>query len=347
MNTPMLGLLLASVLASTPTTVSAVETEANLHMTRMVASLRASSSPRDQALATLLYTLQTYSDPREKAWRGPVLRRAAADAPNDRLVQWLWAVATPGMSGCDAAHPCPERPMALARLEPDNVTAWTPAGQEAWKQHDDAALDLLIENMAGATYNDELFVDAAVALNEVYKRYPIPATLMAARAATQTSEYGLAAEMDPESAGMISAIAIAAAIALPSMGVMQACDKAKNPRAASTRFESCARVGRTTLTKGRTYWSISMGTLVLKRSGNINADDIALIRKLRWRSQQAITLSKDFQSNVAGFREYFADLESTRSELRAQDLQLHRAGISMTPPEGWMPKDLAELKPGG
>ena len=342
----MLGLVLASVLASAPAAVSAAETEGNLHLDRMVSSLRASSAPRDQALATLLYNSSMLSDAKEKNWRGPALRRAAENAPNDRLVQWLWAVASEDISGCDAAHPCPERRMALARLEPDNAAAWLPTGSDAWNRRDDAALDLLIEHMARADFHDELFAEAAVALNDAYRRYPIPATVTAAWAARETLESGLTAEFDPESAGMIAAIAIAAAIALPGTATLQACDREKNPAAAMARAETCGRLGRMLLTDGRTLWSTSIGTLVLKRSKTITDDDIALIRGLRWRSQQSTNLSARFQSDMAGFHQYFTDLESTRSELRAQELLLQRAGIALTPPKDWMPEDLAALKAG-
>lgn len=343
----MFGLVLASVLASTSAIDSAAAREGSRHLDRMVASLRASPSPRDQALATRLYSIEMLSDPGYKAWRGIALRKAAADAPNDRLVQWLWAIADEGTSGCDAARPCPERQMALARLEPDNAAAWIPAGQDAWKQRDDAALDSLLQNVAGATYYDELFEEATVALNKLYIRYPIPALVTQAWTAREKRESSMASDIDPESAGMIAAIANAAAIALPVMAVMQACDRKKSPKAAEARFENCGRLGRMMLAEGNTMWSTTMATLVLRRSGNINEDDIAVIRGQRWRSHQSATLSANFLSDMAGFRAYFADLESTRSELRAQELQLQRVGVPLAPPEGWMPKDIADLKPGG
>lgn len=345
MKKPMLGLVLASVLASTSATDSAAEREGNRHLDRMVASLRASPSPRDRALATRLYSVEMLTNPQAQAWRGVALRQAAADAPDDRLVQWLWAIADESTSGCDAAHPCPERQLALTRLEPDNAAAWIPTGQDAWKRRDDVALDSLLQHMASATYNDELFAEAAVAMNDVYVRYPVPAAVTTAWSSREKRETGMAAEIDPETAGIIAAIANAAAIAHPGLAALQACDRKKNPKAAEARFERCGRLGRMMLAEGRTMMSTSMGTMVLKRSGNINDEDIAVIRGLRWRSQQSTTLSANFSSDMAGFRAYFADLESTRSEIRAQELQLQREGLPLTPPADWMPKDLAELKP--
>lgn len=343
----MLGLVLAAALASTSAIDSAAEREGSRHLDRMVASLRTSPSPRDRALATRLYSIEMLSDPADKAWRGIALRKAAADAPNDRLVQWLWAVADEGGSGCNATNPCPERQMALANLEPDNAAAWIPTGQEAWKRRDDVALDSLLQKMSGASYYDELFEEAVVALNKLYIRYPIPAPVTQAWTAREKRQSAMASEINPESAGMVAAIASAAAFALPAMAAMQACDRKKNPKAAEARFENCGRLGRMILAEGHTMWSTSMATLVLRRSGNVDDKEIALIRGQRWRSHQASTLSTNYLSDMAGFRAYFADLESTRSELRAQELQLQRAGIPMAPPDGWMPKDLADLRPGG
>jgi hypothetical protein len=346
MKIPMLGLVLASVLASTSATDSAAEREGIQHLERMVASLRASPSPRDRALATRIYTIDMLTHPQTQAWRGVALRKAAADAPNDRLVQWLWAIADDAGSGCDAAHPCPERTMALARLEPDNAAAWMPTGQDAWKRRDHAALDSMLQHMAAASHHDELFEEATVALSDIYARYPIPMTVTKAWTASEKRESGTTPDIDPETAGKISAIGQAALIALPAMAAMQACDREKNSDAAESRFENCGRLGRMMLADGRTMWSIRIATIVLMRSGEMDGDDIALIRGQRWRSEQANMLFATFPSYMAGFRDYFADLESTRNELRAQELQLQRAGIPLTPPDGWMPKDLADLKPG-
>lgn len=344
MKKPMFGLVLASVLASTSASEAAAEREGVRHLDRMVASLRASSLPRDQALATRLYSIDMLTNPKAQAWRGVALRKAAADAPNDRLVQWLWAIADDDGSGCDAAHPCPERKMALARLEPDNAAAWMPTGQDAWKRRDDVALDSMLEHMANATYHDEMFEEATIALNEIYIRYPIPATVTAAWAASEKRESGIAPDVDPETAGQVASIANAAAIAMPAMAVMQACDREKNPKAAEARFQNCSRVGRTMLVEGHTSWSTSMATMVLKRSGTLTPEDIAVIRGRRWRSQQAITVSANFLNDMRGFRDYFADLESTRNEIRAQELQLQREGLPLSPPDGWMPRDLANLE---
>lgn len=340
----MLGLVLASVLASTSATEAAAEAEGRRHLNQMVASLRASSSPRDRALATGVYTVDMLTNPQAQGWRGLALRKAAADAPNDRLVQWLWAIADDAGSGCDAAHPCPDRQMALARLEPDNVAAWMPTGHDAWKRRDDVALDSMLQHMADATFHDEMFEEATIALNEIYIRYPIPATVTAAWAASEKRESGIAPDIDPETAGQVASIAYAAAIAMPAMAVMQACDREKNPKAGEARFQNCGRVGRTMLVEGHTSWSTSMATMVLKRSGTLTQEDIAVIRGRRWRSQQAVTVSANFLNDMQGFRDYFADLDSTRNEIRAQELQLQREGLPVTPPESWMPKDLADLK---
>jgi len=69
--------------------------------------LRASASPRDWALsATVMHSDERSDGPLPSdAARGALLRKAAAAAPTDRLVQWLWAIAPEELSGCNAASP--------------------------------------------------------------------------------------------------------------------------------------------------------------------------------------------------------------------------------------------------
>lgn len=341
----LINLLLAATLAAGPTAQQAAEAAGRNHLLQLIAALRASPTPRDQALFSQLHDIQTISDPKEKAWRGAALRRAAEQAPNDRLVQWFWAIADEDRSGCSASSPCPERRMALARLEPENAAAWMPAGADAWQRRDTDEMDRLIGKMAKATFSDEMFVEATMAWNEVYARYPYPAATVAAWRAAAKEATGVAPDIDPDIAAMMSSVAMSAAIAQPSVSVHRACDRAKNPEAAAERFQDCARLGRVMVSGGRTMMSSLMGFSLLRRSETATQSDFEATRANRWRREQSTNLSVKFETDATAFRAYFVDLESTGSELRAQELQLQRAGISLLPPEGWMPADLASLKP--
>jgi hypothetical protein len=323
----VLMLVLATLVANPPAAKAQADEVFAGYSRQLSRTLAASTSPRDWALQSR----NAWFDARTMqsgAGDGGLLRKAAAAAPNDRLVQWLWASADTEQAGCTAARPCPERLSALARLEPDNAAAWLPLLAEAARTKDEAGIDAALARMAAATRHDDLFVENAVAWEAVYRRYPMP-------------EFGAdyTGPRDPVYLAIVAAIARAAAMPL-SAASYKTCDKAANPQAPARRFEDCARLGRLMLSNGNSVIARRLGAPYLRKSGGMGAAELAAVRELDWRQAQSARLARRLESDPAEMRRYFADLASTGSEIAAQELQLQRAGLALTPPPEWKPAAL-------
>jgi hypothetical protein len=333
----LLTIALVALLASTTSTTPAQDPDQafSQYSRQLSVALDNSNSPRDWALQSQNIWLEAGAGEFTRpGGRGELLRKAAQAAPNDRLVQWLWANAEPARSGCDAAHPCPGRAAALARLEPDNAAAWMPVLDEAARVNDASGVDAALARMAAATHHDDLFVETALAWEALYRRYPLPAE-MARHAADEATPASTGS-----AAGAAPALAIVAAIAraaaMPSSAqAMRACDRDNNPQAAATRFDNCGRIGRLMQADGLTVMARRLGAGYLRRSRTIAATDLAAVRELDWRLRQSFPLVRQFESDPVALQRYFADLASTGSEIAAQELLLHRAGIALAPPPEW------------
>ncbi len=290
--------------------------------------LAPSRSPRDQALR---WDLARWQAPGGQGLSTPraSLRDAAAAAPSDRLVQWLWARATPAQSGCIGPRDCPGRAQALATLEPGNGAAWLPVLEQAWDAEDDVALEAALSHMARAHAYDDLFAGYAGAWAEIENRFP---AYVSARSAVLA---GTPWAGSSDVASIVSAIARSASSAIPDMGTLvNVCDRGKHPEAAPARFARCGQVGRLMLGKGTSILSRSIGYVLIKRSGLPTDQDRQANASFRWRMQQSADLHLDEKDPIA-FRRYFADLVQTNDELAAMDRQLARAGKPTVPPAGW------------
>lgn len=307
---------------------AAMQAKAGALAAQLDGLLAPSRSPRDQALRWDFDRLQLHSGQGSSNPRAS-LRDAAAAAPSDRLVQWLWANATPAESGCVGPRDCPARARALATLEPGNAAAWLPVLEQAWDAEDDAAIDAALSRMAQSQSFNDLFVEYAGAWAEIEDRFP---GYVAARSAVLA---GTPWADSSDVASMVSAIARSAAFAIPSMGTLfNVCDRGKHPEAQPVRFESCGSIGRVMLGKSSSVVGRSFGYGLIKRSGLPTEQDRQANRSFRWRMKQQADLHTDGQDPEA-FRRYFADLVRTGDELAAIDRQLARAGKTPVPPAGW------------
>jgi len=317
-----------SAAAGSPAADAALEGKAVTLAAQLDRLLAPSRSPRDQALRWDLDRWQSHNGIDASPPRAS-LHDAAAHAPSDRLVQWLWARASPAESGCLGARACPGRAQALANLEPGNGAAWMPVLEQAWDDEDDAAIDAALSRMAQAKNFDDLFADYAGAWVEVENRFP---AYVAARSAAASASGSPASS---EVSSIVVAIARSSASAIPSMATLvNVCDRGKHPEAAAARFDRCGAIGRLMLGKATTVLSRSMGVAVLRRSGQLTEQDRFANRALRWSMQQSADLHLDAKDPEA-FRRYFADLMQTGNELAAMERQVARAGKVASPPAEW------------
>jgi len=270
---PLLTLVLATLITAPSASQAQLDAASRRHLQELALALANSGSPRDRALHSQMVWLNAAgTDLIYAGNRGASLRKAAEAAPNDRLVQWLWANAVADRSGCDVRHPCPDRVAALAILEPDNGAAWLPLVQQSWRAKDVAGTDAALARMAAATRYDDVFVEAATAWDQIYRRYPIPASVLLRASDAESAPSGLPA-LDPDSAGIISAIAYAAAMALPAVEGLKACDRDKNAGASVARFDNCGKIGHLMLSTGTTVMARRLGLAFLRVSHAGNAAD--------------------------------------------------------------------------
>jgi hypothetical protein len=299
-------------------------------------ALRVSSDARDRALATQMAWLPDVHDGREqtvkdKASQGALLRDAAASAPDDALVQWIWAEAPPAESGCDAGPPCAHRDSAVVRLQPDNAAAWLPVFNAASDAGDSPATDYAIAQMALASRFDDQMGIAVKAWMDVYARYPIPASVVPADSPD--------AQFDDQDRGFVSSMEFAAAMSIgPYQSLMRACSRDRHPDASSLRLRDCAAIGRLMMTQATSMISRQIGRGILRVSGQATDADLASARALDWRYEnwtKLVFASK--QDDGARLKATARDWEETGDETQVMDRELERSGIALTPPASWQP----------
>ncbi len=297
-------------------------------------ALRASASARDQALSTQLlqfdeppYMPSMGDDP----VRGERLRKAAEAAPLDHLVQWIWANAPDGASGCSAAKPCPGRGRALAALEPENGAAWIPAVARADDAHDVAATDDALAHMAAATQYDDKVRDLTQAWEDIVRRFPEPAAsaiiprLASGKSALATRDQEFLKSLVGMQGG---------SVLFSTIAVVKSCSTEGRCAADPRRSTYCAKAGRLVLDHGTTQGAVMMGAYALQSSGFATANDRERIRTAYWQIMQYTQLEHALEHNAAAARRFEPDTASD-TEIGAMHEQLRRANVSLTPPAGW------------
>jgi hypothetical protein len=327
----MHNLLFAALLATTtPATPPpdgpdpVLEAAGKAYWQSLQSTLRGSASPRDRALSA--FAGATWEDP---ASTGKILREAAQSAPSDALVQMMWTTVGPKWGGCDQAAPCPEQSLAWAHAEPDNGFAWLPAFDEIARRGDDKAIDGEIGNMAAARYYDDHFVDFWLAYRKAILAHPMPPLVLAAMVKGAGKPANAAAA--PGLASSVAAMGPAAALPLPMQMLTRACNHSLHPEAAPPRFENCARIGRAIIASDSSANSKMIATVVVRVTGLETEKDRRARIALEWRQNRLFNAD----SAAAGYAEYFADLASTGSEIRAQELAIARRGDPIDPPLDW------------
>jgi hypothetical protein len=329
MNHLVLAALLAALLAANNSATPAeepmsAEQVADLaYFKSLHEHLAASSSPRERALAARPIA---FEDP---VAGGKLLRDAARAAPGDALVQRLWSTVGRQWSGCSAASPCPEQLMAWARAEPDNGFAWLPAFEAAGKDRVGAAIDADIARIAKAGRYDDHFIEFWFAYRRAIADQPMPAVL-AHR--FDSGDRPTRAASAKEEAASVAAMAVAAALPMPIGELMRACNKSSHPEASAARLADCARIGRGILASESSVISKVIACGLVRGTGLETEADRQVDIALQWRQRSVIDALRVPSAETAA---YFADLASTGSEVKAQELLMARRGIPIDPPAGW------------
>lgn len=309
-------LLVAATLAASPPsteTESPGQAAARSYQETLVARLRASESPRERAIAERFAVQDS----------GPALQKAAADAPGDVLVQMLWSIRTGKRSDAQA--------MAWALAEPGNGLAWASEFEAHAANADAATVDEAIARLAAAQTWDDHLVDAWDAYRRAIATRPMPASMVASFDQGESPP-----PRDPATAranaGSIMAMAYAATLPFQAISLIRACRRAQDPQGSEARFEACARIGRGIVRSESSVMTKMIGLRLVANSGLENDSDREARRAMDWRQHAAGKLLNSRTDELAG---YFADLASTGSETRAQELLMARHGVAAEPPSGW------------
>jgi len=285
--------------------------------------LQKSPSPRDWALASQL--LETRPDTgaslRE---RGLILQKAARAAPQDRLVQTLWANIPLQDQRCRVGQRCADQRAALARLEPDNGAAWVSTIGNGDSRGTEAAL----RRMAGAERYNEHLGQAIAAWRDVFRRYPPPLPDVHPLDGSDASN-AIGDQLD-------LIFDEAATTAVPSTAsLFDACRKASHPNAAAKRFETCGKIARLMMGRAQTLIGRLSGVALLRASHAGTKADIDMVRAVTWQYEQYLKIEPATGSNAVAKQNYLNLVQATDSEMQAIQYELRIWGVPLTPPNGW------------
>jgi hypothetical protein len=286
-------------------------------------------TPRDAALRHQVFLYDAGERtilPRD----GAALRAAAAAAPRDRLVQWIWATVAEAESGCSDAAPCPERSGALAAIEPANAAAWLPVLDAAARAKDAAAVDAAIARMAAGKSYDDLYVQTVLAWMDVFTRWPNTVPL---RDGDGDAERPLRA---------IDFAYVRATFGAQTAQLTQlarACDARRQDAPRPERMAHCARLGRLMLNRGTSLLAQRIGRALQRRSGAELGPDADAARVLDWQIAQLAEVEKRDGGSAKAVAAQFEHLRTSGSEQAALVHRLERVGIATTPPPDWQPPE--------
>jgi hypothetical protein len=305
-----------------------------LYRIAMVHSLSQATHPRDWALAALMDTMSQADDELRASW----ITRAAHDAPDDVLVQWI-ALA---QSKTLVAPNDDLRETALKnlqRIEPKNAAVWGDSLSDAATRQDADGAENALSSMASSTLYDEHTTDFLKAQLEVYKRYPLADDYF-----RLVSE--LYPTLTPVSAPYYLAARYATAVisvnsSTPVGNMFQLCAEHTSSSPIHVREQQCARIGRLMTAPTSSSKELRIGAEFIRQSGLVNATDINVLRNDDWIEQQyqstyratvIMTIDPPVEESVA----YIKDWCASGSDRAAKTRALLRVGKPAEPPANWI-----------
>jgi hypothetical protein len=304
------------------------------YQAQLQADLRNSQSPRERALgARLLYDGPDYAEQAKS--QGRDLRAAAKAAPDDALVQYLWAmIHDDADAGCSADDPCPDRRLAAARVEPDNGAAWLLPLRGLKDQRDSAEADELLAKAAAADRFDDHSIEQVRAWEDALKSRPLPAPeIVRERLGSSVGKFeGAGPEVSVRALGFANAFESQINAPFPNFH----CRKSELAQLPAARFENCAKIGRKMMRAGNSGMMQGVGYRYVSLAELSTPEDEAVRRTQLWRADRFLDHAEDMQS-AEGFAAFYGDLVSTNSGETAQNRLLQRAGVALEPPADWKP----------
>lgn len=296
--------------------------------------------PRSLLGAVLLYPgeIIQHEGSSTGVWRRPPavhewFVRARAMAPDDRLLAWVEAVDCPvDASQCDRADAL-ER---LHRLDPTNAAVWLESMRDAQSAGDEGQAEILFERSAQANRYDVYDLALGALLlesDEGFEPPPMPSDIAELSEAVyeQAGMYLGTYMADAHLLGVWVSHAIPA-LQTPvgfCLRVDELVGDAARQASCRTLFALMAEDSSMAVTR-----QLSLGIMIrlTRETPQENRLWRERYREYQWQSQQMI----DRLSPVIPTEGYARDV-LTNGELAAWRAFLDASGVSLTPPEGWLP----------
>jgi hypothetical protein len=248
-----------------------------------------------------------------------LLDSAIRDAPSDPMLIWFVASIAPGR------HANLNLVSRLEALEPDNGAIGLLMLADAIRSDDSLRVTEAIERIGKGRRFDEHFGDLMVAWLDAVYRYPL------------REEWVAGAEADISSIAMGQALAWSGGFGLPAyQGLSESCRAAAGAAVATARDHACLGAAEAMIRGSESLISRSIGNALLRRfdQGRYNSNR----RTFDYQIEQFARIWPVLPAGVQQSRLIERDWRQTRSELRVMERALQRAGISLVPPDDWVPE---------
>ncbi|MGH8214301.1 MAG: hypothetical protein ACREPZ_01190 [Rhodanobacteraceae bacterium] len=199
---------------------------------------------------------------------------------------------------------------------PHDARAWLPALIRATKRRDEAAITRTLAHMAAAHRFRGYWIELMERFHRAFSHVsPLPGA-------------GANPAADPDGARWSTALNLASAVAIPGYQSLTLACKPDNS-AFPSRESDCRRIGQL-LTHGETLVQNRIGSRLLEWTAR-NAGErdavLAMRHTMRWQKSAA--------GRLEGAADWADALLKYRSESRAIEARLERAGLPLDPPKDW------------
>lgn len=259
----------------------------------------------------------------ESAERARLLAAAARLAPDHPLIAFLQTEACFATGDCAAAY------QRLAVVDPDNLFAHLGVMQVAARAGDPAALDRALRAAAAAPLYDAYSAELTTALERALHRLPTPSAAVRAQLA---EALGLRGALDEDSARLLQVLVVSAAMGFPPLqALLQTCRVDSVQRMPAHRTPCLAVLARMAASDTTLARSVGLTRLVELTAGTAaGAQWRERLREFAWVQERFLALQHSM--GVVDLR-----LQAEQGEWVAMRAMLHRHGVPLQPPNGWLP----------
>lgn len=290
------------------------------YMKDLLADLRASKDPREQALALVAnhaLTGDEEADTHPSSATTDALGALAAAHPDDIIVQWITATAA-GMESTAAAAARAN----LDRIDSDNAATWM-LSLDSTSSTDTAQA---LEHMAKASRFDDHSPQFYALWIAALRAHPLPDDVAGMMSSLPPGATDTAIGM----AVYVTAVGMVASLSMPAWSQMSRTCKDIAAGQDLPARQACLQSARVMTDSSTSVAAAMTGVSILRTMDALDDDARQRQRTLVWWAQS----TKDFVTDGDAMSRYFDDLLATGSEVEALRLAATRAG-KVEPPADW------------